>query len=179
MARRVVDIDDPDRILAVLEDDEEAGCCIEVVRRKRRISVLLELEQLAYLADGVTRLVDELERRGLVAIEVGPVEMAPQARVRRHAFRAETLVIAWDDDGHRVVVEARAPDPDEGVGERASLSRPVTDDELDDVSDDDLIGPDVLRVRLRPYMAQRFARQARWLCGGRPDAASDVRPDRR
>jgi uncharacterized repeat protein (TIGR03847 family) len=173
-----VDIDDPDRVAAALEGDDGDDCCVEVTRRRRRISVLLGLEQLAHLADGVTRLVDELERRGLVAIEVGPVDAAPQPRVRRHAFRAETLVIAWDDDGHRVVIEARAAEPDGGVGERAFPPGPEADDELDDGSDDDVIGPDVLRVRLRPYVAQRFARQARWLSGGRPGAASDVGPDR-
>lgn len=182
--RRVLDIDDPDRVSAVAEADEEDGCCIEVVRGRRRISVLLEPEQLTHVANGITGLVDELERRGLIAIEVGPVDTAPQPHPRRHAFRAETLVIAWDDDGHRIVIEARSAEPDGGAGERAFPPGPEAEEELGDASDDDLIGPDVLRVRLRPYVAQRFARQARSLAGdrpggGRPGAESDPGPDRR
>jgi uncharacterized repeat protein (TIGR03847 family) len=177
--RRIVDIDDPGLISAALETHDEDDCHIEVVRRGRRVSVLLEREQLARVADGIAALVDELERRGLVAIEVGPVDMLPGRPVRRHAFRAETIMVAWDDDGHRVVIEARAAETDGGAGDHAHLPGPAADDEPDDASDDDPVGPDVLRVRLRPHMAQRFARQAARLSGGRPRAAGDVGPDAR
>jgi uncharacterized repeat protein (TIGR03847 family) len=160
LPRRIVDIDAPDRFTAADEDDAEEGCYLEAVRRRRRISVSLEREQLARLAEGILRLIDELERRGLVAIDVGPPDGAPERPPRRHAFRAETLTIAWDDDGHRVVIEAHSPEADAGAGESAAPPGLEPDDELEDVPDDAPLGPDVLRVRLSPYMAQRFARQA-------------------
>lgn len=174
MPRRVVDIDDPDRFVAAVDVDDADGCYIEAVRRRRRISVLLEREQLALLARGVLGLVDELERRGLVAIDVGPLDGPPERPARRHAFRAEMLSMAWDDDGHRVVIEARSAEAVGGAGESVILSPPA-DEELEDLSDDDPLGPDVLRVRLRPHAAQRFMRQARWLTGGRPAAGADGR----
>ena len=79
------------------------------------------------------------------------------------AFEAGTLVIAWDDDADRLIVEVHSIRLDQGAGESAG---PVVDgrdadpDELE-LSDDDPIGPDVVRLRLAPVMAQRFAKQAR------------------
>ena len=120
MSRRIIDVDAPDRFVAAQDvADDEDSCYLEVVRRRRRMSVSLEREQLARLADGVLALVDELERRGLVAIEVGPVDPVPEKPGRRHAFRAETLTLEWDEDGHRVVIEARSPEADAGAGESA------------------------------------------------------------
>jgi uncharacterized repeat protein (TIGR03847 family) len=165
VARRIVDVDAPDRFTAAEEPGDEDDCYLEVVRRRRRLSVSLEREQLAGLADGILRLVDELERRGLVAIDIGSVE-APSGRIgRRHAFRAETLTLDWDEDGQRVVIEARSPEPG-GAGESAPLPPMQPDADVEEVGDDDPLGPDVLRVRLTPHMAQRFARQAARLAGG-------------
>jgi uncharacterized repeat protein (TIGR03847 family) len=179
--RRVVDVDAPDRFVAAEDaaaaDDE--GCYLEVVRRRRRMSVSLEREQLARVAEGVLALVDELERRGLVAIDVAAADLPPERPARRHAFRAETLTIEWDDDGHRIVIEARSPEGDAGAGESAPAPGIRPEDEVEDVPDDAPLGPDVLRVRLTPYMAQRFARQAARVAGARPpgsDAAGRHRP---
>jgi uncharacterized repeat protein (TIGR03847 family) len=177
--RRIVDVDAPDRITAA--DDlgaEDESCYVEVVRHRRRMSVGLEREQLARLARGILTFVDELERRGLVAIDVAPVDLPPEKPARRHAFRAQSLTIAWDDDGHRIVVEARSADPEAGAGDSALPPWIDTDDGSADEPDDAPLGPDVLRVRLTPDMAQRFARQAGGVAGARPrgdDAAGRYR----
>ena len=76
-------------------------------------------------------------------------------------FRAGTLTIAWDDDGDRIIIEAQALAFDAGAGESAPLPGEEFDRGVDaEVPDDDPLGPDLLRVRLTPWMAQRFARQA-------------------
>ena len=168
MGRRIVDVDAPDRFVAGDElAGEDDGCYIEVVRSRRRMSVSVEREQLARLADGLLMVVDELERRGLVAIEIGAADPAPDRPARRQAFRAETLTIEWDDDGHRVVVEARSPEPGTGAGESAPWPHATLEEDIEDVPDDAPLGPDVLRIRLTPHMAQRFARQAGRVAGGR------------
>jgi uncharacterized repeat protein (TIGR03847 family) len=176
VARRIVDVDAPDRFAAGEDESVPAdastdglddGFYLEVVRRRRRMSVTLAREQMVQLAGGILSIIEELERRGLVAIDIAPLEPEPPKRPRRHAFRAETLLLEWDEDGHRVVVEARSAEPD-GVGDSAPPPGDRGDDEpeaLDEVPDDAPLGPDVLRVRLAPYMAQRFARQAARLAG--------------
>jgi uncharacterized repeat protein (TIGR03847 family) len=165
--RRIVDVDAPDRFVAApdVDADDEGDCYLEVVRRRRRMSVSLGLEQLSRLADGVLVIVDELERRGLVAIEIGSVEPPAGRSAPRHAFRAETLAIEWDDDGHRIVIEARSAETDAGVGVSAPPPGVRAEDAVDEVPDDAPLGPDVLRVRLSPHMAQRFARQAAQVVG--------------
>ena len=116
-------------------------------------------------------MLDELERRGLVAIDTGAGATTPDPPLLeplREEFPVGALAIAWDDDGERFIVEAHSLLFDAGVGESAPPHGQEGD--LDEVPDDDPIGPDVLRVRLTPAMAQRFARSAgRIAAGGRPD----------
>jgi uncharacterized repeat protein (TIGR03847 family) len=103
----------------------------------------------------------ELERRGLMAIDVAPAHgpaSTPLVGPLHEEFRVGTLTIGWDNDSSRVVVEAFALVFDAGAGESALLSDREPDD--DDISDDDPLGPDLMRVRLTPLMALRFARHA-------------------
>ena len=121
-------------------------------------------EQLAFLAEHMLVILGELERRGLLAIEVGDASQAtPEAArstVCAHArvdVRAETLAVAWEDDGDRLIIEAVASSPGAGAGDWALPPHPLAGD--DEVPDDDPLGPDVLRLRLQPVVAQRFVRQ--------------------
>jgi uncharacterized repeat protein (TIGR03847 family) len=167
MRRRILDIDAPARFVAGEDEREvEAGCYVAAVQGRRRVAVSLEREQLARFSDRLLVIVDELERRGLVAIEVGPGDPPPDEPPRRYAFRAAVLVIAWDEDAHRIVVEARSTDWDAGVGESAPPPGHDPEADAEDVPDDAPLGPDVLRLRLKPYMAQRFARQAMQVAAG-------------
>jgi uncharacterized repeat protein (TIGR03847 family) len=172
MKRRIMDFDTPDRFAtgAVGEPDERTFF-LQAVQGPRVASVMLEPEQVAVLADRVLALVDEVERRGLAAVDAGPVgipDERPLQQPLQEEFRVGTLVIAWDDDIDRLIVEARSMIFDAGAGESAMRDGDDYDDE-DEIPDDAPIGPDVLRVRLTPFMAQQFARRANSVvAGGRP-----------
>jgi uncharacterized repeat protein (TIGR03847 family) len=168
--RRIIDLDSPDRFVAGqagdAEDDETVY--LQAEHDDRVVTVALEREQVAQLAHRMLLICGELERRGLLAIEAEPLP-APCAATRdsgsaallgppQEEFRVGTLTIGWHNDSSRVVVEAFALVFDAGAGESALA--PDTEPDDDDISDDDPLGPDLLRVRLTPRMALRFARQA-------------------
>jgi uncharacterized repeat protein (TIGR03847 family) len=177
MSRRIIDLDAPDRFEASRDDDEEgASFYLQAARGTRVVTVALEREQVALLADRVLVILGELERRGLLAIEARsvtgtgagegpdpPVAPGGPVKPQDEDFHVGTLTIGWDNDGSRVVVEAFSMIFDAGAGESALPPGVEPDDE--DVPDDDPLGPDVLRVRLTPLMALRFARRAGELAG--------------
>ena len=134
---------------------------LQAVQGTQVYCVGLEKEQVAILADRMLAVIDELERRGLAAIDAGPAgvpDERPLAEPLREEFRVGTMTIAWDEDVDEMVIEARSMTFDQGAGESA-LRDPEELDE-DDIPDDAPIGPDVLRVHLSPFMAQQFARRA-------------------
>lgn len=156
-----MDFDAPDRFAtgAVGEPGDRAFY-LQAVQGARVVSVGLEQEQVAILAERLLAMLDELERRGLAAIDAGqPVRLddRPLHVPLHEEFRVGTMTIAWDDDVDEVVVEARSMTFDAGAGESALRAVEDIDDEL---PDDAPIGPDVLRVRLTPSRAQQFARRA-------------------
>lgn len=171
-----MDFDEPKRFVAGAEGEPgERTFFLQATQGGRLASVGLEREQLALLADRVIAIIDELERRGLTAIDAGlvdtidarlvdAVDARSPASPPREEFQVGTLTIAWDEDVDRVVIEARSQSFDGGAGESASM-----DDDDDEIPDDAPIGPDVLRVHLLPLMAQQFARRAeRVVADGRP-----------
>ncbi len=171
MARRIVDFDLPDRFATgTIGKPGDRTFFLQAIQGSRVVSVMLEKEQVAVLADRVLAMVDEVERRGLAAMDAGPAgipDERPLQQPLHEEFRVGTLVIAWDEDIDRLIVEARSMTFDAGAGESARRE----DDELDeeDIPDDAPIGPDVLRVRLTPFMAQQFARRANSVvAGGKP-----------
>jgi hypothetical protein len=171
------------------DDPDDETVYLQAVRGASVVTVALERQQVAQLAHRMLLICGELERRGLMAIETAPArgtgawlderapspgppaasldgsEMAlsglasaPLVGPLHEEFRVGTITIGWDNDNSRVVVEAFALVFDAGAGESALLPDTEPDDE--DVSDDDPLGPDLMRVRLAPLMALRFARQA-------------------
>jgi uncharacterized repeat protein (TIGR03847 family) len=171
MRRRIMDFDTPDRFATgSVGEPGDRVFYLQAVQRQRTTSVMLEREQVAILADRVLAVVDELERRGLAAIDAGPAgspDERPLEEPLHEEFRVGTMTIAWDDDVDRIVIEARSMTFDAGAGDSVLLDGEDLDD--DDIPDDAPIGPDVLRVRLTPFMAQQFARRAGRIVGdGRP-----------
>ncbi len=172
MNRRIIDLDAPDRFVTLRDDDGDgATFYLQAARGARVVTVALEREQVALLADRLLVILGELERRGLLAIEAQAgtrdgtgvrhdrqVAPAGPLRPQDQEFHVGSLTIGWDNDASRVVVEAYALVFDAGAGESALLPDVGPDDE--DVPDDDPLGPDLLRVRLTPLMALRFARRA-------------------
>lgn len=171
MTRRIWDFDLPDRFsTGAVGDADHRTFYLQAVQGQRIASVMLEKEQVAVLADRVLAIIDEVERRGLAAIDSGPagvVDDRPLEQPLYEEFRVGTLVIAWDEDVDRLIVEARSMTFDAGAGESVVREGDVLDE--DDIPDDAPIGPDVLRVHLTPSMAQQFARRANSVvAGGRP-----------
>jgi uncharacterized repeat protein (TIGR03847 family) len=171
VTRRIWDFDTPDRFATgTVGEAGDHTFFLQAVQGPQVTSVMLEQEQVSMLADRVLAIIDEVERRGLAAIDAGPagvLDERPLEQPLREEFRVGTMVIAWDEDVDRLIVEARSMTFDAGAGESAVRDAP--DDDGDDIPDDAPIGPDVLRVRLTPYMAQQFARRANSvLAGGGP-----------
>jgi uncharacterized repeat protein (TIGR03847 family) len=161
--RRIIDLDAPDRFVAGMADatDDEEELYLQAVRGPRVVTVALERQQVALLSHRMLLILGEIERRGLLAIEAATASRPDEGSLReplQAEFRVGTLTIGWDNDSSRVVVEAFAMVFDAGAGESALAPDAAPDDE--DISDDDPLGPDLLRVRLTPDMALRFARQA-------------------
>jgi len=161
--RHIIDLDSPDRFVAgtAADDPDDETVYLQAVRGARVVTVALERQQIALLSHRLLLICGELERRGLMAIEVAPARgpaSAPLVGPLHEVFRVGTLTVGWDNDSSRVVVEAFALVFDAGAGESALLPDREPDDE--DASDDDPLGPDLMRVRLTPLMALRFARQA-------------------
>jgi uncharacterized repeat protein (TIGR03847 family) len=171
MPRRIIDFDRPDRFATgTVGTSGDRVFFLQARQGPRVTTVMLEKEQVAVLADRVLAVIDEVERRGLTAIDAGPagrVDERPLDQPIEEAFRVGTMIIAWDEDVDRLVVEARSMTFDAGAGEVAMRADEELDDE--DIPDDAPIGPDVLRVHLTPFMAQQFARRATSVvAGGRP-----------
>ncbi|MFL5680516.1 MAG: DUF3090 family protein [Chloroflexota bacterium] len=128
----------------------------------RVTSVVLEKVQVAVLADRLSRLLDELEQRGVTApADTATADVAPLDEPIVEAFRAGTLTLGWDGDADRVLVEARArTDEDE---DEETLAAELEED------DDAAEGPDIFRVRLTAPAARAFVeRAARVVASGRP-----------
>jgi uncharacterized repeat protein (TIGR03847 family) len=169
--RRIIDFETPDRFApGAVGESGERTFFLQAVQGPRVTTVQLEKEQVSVLADRVLAIIDEVERRGLAAIDAGPASLPDERPLQQplhEEFRVGTMIIAWDEDVDRLVVEARSMTFDAGIGESAPRETEELDE--DDIPDDAPIGPDVLRVHLTPFMAQQFARRANSVvAGGRP-----------
>jgi len=171
VSRRIIDLDEPDRFsTGSVGEPGERTFYLQAVKGGQVASVALEKEQVAILADRLLAVVDELERRGLTAIDASPaarLDDRPLDQPLLEEFRVGTLMIAWDDDVDRLIVEARSMTFD-GAGESVAPAHDLGDIDEDEIPDDAPIGPDVLRVRLTPLMAQQFARRAGRVVAGGP-----------
>jgi uncharacterized repeat protein (TIGR03847 family) len=167
MPRRRYIFDPPDRFVAgTIGEPGDRTFFLQAREGSRVVSVVLEKVQVAVLAERLGALLDELDLRGIAAVEdatvgvtveVDPDDEAPLDEPLNEAFRAGSLTLGWDGGAERILVEARAQDED---GE-------AVDPEDDDDEDDD--GPDLLRVRMTATAARSFvARATNIVAAGRP-----------
>ena len=156
--RRIIEIHEPESIgIAPIDLGDERDYLVTAIGNGDNASVVLGVEQVTLLADRMSAMVDELERRGLVAIDdgnAGEVALVPPAKA---AFHAETMLIGWDEEVDQLVIEAWSVSADDGAGDSAHARG---DGYEADITDDDPIGPDVVRIRLEPVMAQHFIRSS-------------------
>src|SRR5215213_7220406 len=111
MTRRRFLFDTPDRFVAgTVGAPGNRTFFLQARDGSRIVSVALEKVQVAALAQRLTDLLDELERRGIEGSEAdGPVDpVAPTLdEPINEAFRVGTLSMGWDTQDSLVLVEAR------------------------------------------------------------------------
>ena len=163
MPRRIFSFDPPDRFAAgTVGEPGHRTFFLQAVRGQQVISVAVEKVQVAALAERLGDILNVLHRRGVEVPEEKATEsgaIPPLEEPLHELFRVGTITLAWDVERRQVVIEARAMREGDQEGE----------DEEDEMPDDDPNGPDLLRVRIPPAMADSFVRRAgRVVAAGRP-----------
>lgn len=140
----------PDRFIAgTVGEPGDRTFYLQATEEVRTVSVLLEKEQVAVLAERLAALLDEVHRRfgaELPAFDDHDLDNDPLAVPVEEEFRVGTMGLGWDAESRSVVVELLA----------------VTEEEIDEsvVLDDTDDGPDAVRVFLTPGKAKAFATRA-------------------
>lgn len=130
---------------------------LQAVHDERVVSVVLEKQQVAVLAERIGALLVEINRRFGTPLppETEVDDLSPLVTPVDAEFRVGTMGLGWDAEAQTVVVELLA----------------VTDAEFDAsvVLDDAEEGPDAVRVFLTPASAREFAaRSHHVISAGRP-----------
>ncbi len=158
MARSIHVFRTPDRFVAgTVGEPGNRTFYLQAVHDKRVVSVLLEKQQVAVLADRIGALLAEVQRRFGTPVppEVEVTDLGPLITPLDAEFRVGTMGLGWDAEAQSVVVELLA----------------VSDTEFDAsvILDDAEDGPDAVRVFLSPESAREFAaRSHRVISAGRP-----------
>jgi uncharacterized repeat protein (TIGR03847 family) len=130
---------------------------IQAVHDKRVVSVVLEKQQVAVLAERIGALLTEVHRRFGTPLppQSDVQDLSPLLTPVDAEFRVGTMGLGWDAEAQSVVVELLA------VSETAFDASVILDDAEE--------GPDAVRVFLSPESAQQFAaRSQRVISAGRP-----------
>ena len=130
---------------------------LQAVHNKRVVSVMLEKQQVAVLAERIGALLAEVHRRFGTPLppESEVVDLSPLLTPIDAEFRVGTMGLGWDAEAQSVVVELLA------VSDTAFDASVILDDAEE--------GPDAVRVFLSPEDAQQFAaRSQRVISAGRP-----------
>ncbi|HEY3336415.1 MAG TPA: DUF3090 family protein [Candidatus Limnocylindrales bacterium] len=164
MTRRRFLFDTPDRFVAGTVGEPGNRTFFLQARDGSRItSVALEKVQVAALAQRLTELLDELERRDISGADADqPLDNAIPVLDEpiNEAFRVGTLSMGWDTQDDLVLLEA---------SELVAAEEDEEEDPPEAFDDEDEDGPDFLRVRLTTLAARTFVAQAlRLLSAGRP-----------
>ncbi len=129
---------------------------LQAVDGIRVVSVALEKQQVAVLADRLEQLLDEVVARTGTALPAGDSDVEALEQPVDEEFRVSAMGLAWDGDEGVVIIEAQAPADDAETAEETLLED--TDE-----------GPDALRVRIEPTRARAFVERARRvIAAGRP-----------
>jgi uncharacterized repeat protein (TIGR03847 family) len=130
----------------------------------RLVSVALEKQQVAALAERIDELLDEVmtnQQNDAVIPAVAPLGLdddEPLEQPIEEEFRAGTMTLSWDPDDARVVIEVFP------FTEAAVVSPDQVDEDFEEPEPDEL-----LLVRISPGAARAFVkRTAQVLEAGRP-----------
>lgn len=157
MARQIFLFERPSRFVAgTVGEPGDRTFFLQASDGSRIVTVALEKQQVAVLADRLEQLLDEVVERTGTALPATESDTGALDLPIDEEFRVSAMGLAWDGDAGLVVIEAQAPVEDAAVAEETLL---------EDVDD----GPDALRVRLEPHRARAFVERARRvIAAGRP-----------
>jgi uncharacterized repeat protein (TIGR03847 family) len=157
MPRQIFLFDRPRRFVAgTVGDPGERTFYLQAADGNRVVSVALEKQQVAVLADRLEQLLDEVVARTGTALPAADFDSAALEQPIDEEFRVSAMGLAWNGDTGLIVIEAQAPAEDAEIAEQTLL---------EDVED----GPDALRVLIEPRRARAFIDRARRLvAAGRP-----------
>lgn len=154
----VNEFDPPDRFVAgTVGPPGQRTFFLQASAGRRLLSVSLEKQQVAVLADRINDLLDSYaggEGGDLAAVEA--VDNAPLDTPIEDEFRVNTLSLAWDESRDVIVIECLDRDPDAEPGSEGV---------------DVALAPEPrsVRVVLPPARARAFARRAQTIVSaGRP-----------
>ncbi|MGH3630116.1 MAG: DUF3090 domain-containing protein [Sciscionella sp.] len=151
MARVIHVFRQPERFIAgTVGQPGDRTFFLQASEEAKTISVMLEKQQVAVLAERLAALLEEI--RNSFGAEVpdklpsNDLDFDPLAVPVEEEFRVGTMGLGWDAETSAVVIELLA----------------VTEEEIDEsvVLDDTDEGPDALRVFLTPVAARAFADRA-------------------
>ena len=166
MAGQLHDFDHPERFVAgTVGEPGERTFYLQASDGQRIISIALEKQQVAVLAERLEELLDEVRRRQGADSDIPATaspeieDVAPLGTPIEEEFRVGALALAWEDDSSTVLIEAQSVVLDES-------GQPIADPEVLESAE---FSGDMLRVRLDPGPARAFAKRAqRVVAAGRP-----------
>lgn len=151
MARVIHVFRQPDRFIAgTVGQPGDRVFYLQAVESARTVSVTIEKQQVAVLAERIGSLLEEVHRRFGAElpgdVPEDQVDADPLQVPVEEEFRVGTMGLGWDAESSAVVIELLA----------------VTEGEVDEsvVLDDTEEGPDAVRVFLSPLEARAFADRA-------------------
>ncbi len=157
MPRIVTDHGTPDRFVAgTIGMPGERTFYLQSHKDAHVVTVVLEKQQVALLAEKLIEMLDEVGRTDeeVAADPPAPEDLEPLEVPVTEAFRVGAFGIGWDTGTRRVVIEIHA----------------ATDsDDVPDIGDDEADGPECLRVWLPAGQVRAFAkRSSALIAAGRP-----------
>jgi uncharacterized repeat protein (TIGR03847 family) len=165
------EFDPPERfVVGTVGEPGQRTFFIQARSGPRMVSVALEKQQVAALAERVDELLDQVlddgSSRELVPA-VAPHDLDDQAPLEQpieEEFRAGTMTLSWDPGTSRVVIEVFPITDEVVVGEEGD-----DEDELEIEAYEEPEPQEVLLVRITPGAARAFAlRAGRVVEAGRP-----------
>jgi uncharacterized repeat protein (TIGR03847 family) len=155
--RQLFLFDRPNRFVAgTVGTPGERAFYLQAVDGPRVVSVALEKQQVAILADRLEQLLDEIVARTGTALPAGDADNGALEQPVDEEFRVAAMGLKWDGDTGLVMIEAQAP---------VETVEEAEETLLEDVEE----GPDALRVLIEPRAARSFVDRARKIISaGRP-----------
>lgn len=154
---RLLEFEHPDRFVAgTVGPPGGRTFFLQAVQGRAVVSVSLEKEQVAVLAERVNDLLDEVD--ATADVPEAPQDNGPLTAPIDDEFRVSTMSLAWEADRNVVIIECHdrevALEPDETGADLVEVTEP-------DAS--------LMRVVLTPELAREFARRSlAAVASGRP-----------